>query len=179
MKTIAKLIALTVLTTAGGWAGTITITLDNPNQTGSPGDTLQFFGTVTNTGTDTDPADAFYLNFDSLGLSLSDPSYTAADNFGDFPAFSLLGGDSTGDIDLFDITLNDPTSDSFGLYPGTYGLFGGQDGGDLSGQDPLAQVDFSVDLEAAAPEPATVPLFVTGLALIGWFGRGRRTSHRM
>lgn len=143
----------------------IVIALDNPNQTGNPGQTLSFFGTISNTSADTNPADAIYLNSDSLNLSLGDA--TVNDNF--FAAYfpiSLVGGTSSGDIDLFDIVLAKPETEPFGMYSGTYGLLGGADGGADTAQNNLAQVNFSVNVQPAAstlPEPSF--LFEVGAAL--------------
>jgi hypothetical protein len=150
MKTIINIVALTALAVAAARAGTITVTFDQPNQTGRSGDTLHFWGVIANTGTDTDPANAVCLNGDSFNFSLTPASYEASDNFGSTPIF-LTGGGSSGHIDLFDITLNVGTSDPFGAYAGTYGLIGGQDGGDLSGQDNLAQADFSINVVTPGP----------------------------
>jgi hypothetical protein len=166
---------LTVLAAAGARAGDISITLDDPDQTGNPGETLQFFGTITNT--DTNPGDApIYLNFDSLNLALSDA--VPNDLFFTNAPVDLAEGASSGDIELFDYTLANPESDPFGTYDGTYGLLGGMDGGADTAQDNLAQVSFSVDVEpsSSTPEPATLALLGTGLALIGWLHRGRRSE---
>jgi hypothetical protein len=149
----------------------IFIAFDDPGQTGSPGQTLQFFGTITNTGSDPDPV---YLNSDSFNFALSGLSYTLTDQFFNTVPVSLAGGASSGDIELFDITLADPVNDPFGSYTGTYGLLGGMDGGNGTAQDNLAQADFSVDVKAAAPEPAPFALVGTLLALMGWLHRRAR-----
>ena len=180
MKTFMNLLALAALVAAGARAD-IVITLDDPNQTGNPGETLNFFGTITNTSSDTDPADAIYLNGDSLNLALTDA--TINDNFfaADFP-ISLAGGQSSGDIDLFDVVLADPESDPFGSYSGTYGLLGGMDGGAQTAQDNLAQVSFSVDVEPASapavPEPSTLVLLGAELALLAFMDRLIRARAR-
>lgn len=172
MKKLINLIALTALAVAGAQAGSISITLDDPDQSGVPGQTLSFFGTITNT--DTNPGDdPIYLNFDSLNFSLGDATVT--DNFFANVPISLAEGASSGDIDLFDIALADPESEPLGLYTGTYGLLGGMDGGDGSAADNLAQVNFSV---TATPEPTTVVLLALGLALMGLLHRRRASRDR-
>jgi hypothetical protein len=183
MKTFINLIALTALTVAGVRAGGIVISFDDPDQTATAGETLQFFGTITNTSTDTDPTDAMYLNNDSFDLALSGASYTLTDDFANTPV-SLTGGESSGDIELFDITLADPVSDPLGLYGGTYGLLGGMDGGSGTAQDNLAQADFSVNVAAptALPEegawPLTIALIALALVWRGWLVLAAGASRR-
>lgn len=168
MKKLIQIALLTLVAVAGAWADDVSITLDDPNQQGSPGQTLNFFGTITNT--DTTPGDApIYLNFDSLNLSLSDA--TVMDNFFANVPISLAEGQSSGDIDLFDVTVANPEANPLGIYPGTYGLLGGMDGGANTASDSLAQVNFSV--EQVAPEPATYVLILGGLAGIAALRRRR------
>jgi hypothetical protein len=178
MKTFMNLLALAALAAAGARAD-IVIALDDPDQTGTPGETLNFFGTITNASSDTNPADAIYFNSDSLNLALSDA--TINDNF--FAAYfpiSLVGGQSSGDIDLFDVVLANPETDPFGTYSGTYELLGGADGGTQTAEDVLAQVDFSVDVEPApssVPEPSALVLLGTALlALMTRLVRARTRS---
>jgi hypothetical protein len=159
MKTFINLIALTVLAAAGAWAD-INITFDDPNQTGTAGQTLNFLGTITNTG-DT----PVYLNFDNLNLTLLDA--TVSDNFFPNVPASLAAGASSGDIDLFDVTIANPGTLPLGTYTGTYELLGGADGNAL---DNLAQASFSVSV---TPEPGYFALLGVGLALIGWTHRRR------
>lgn len=159
MKTLINLIALTVLAVAGVRAD-INITFDDPNQTGGAGQTLNFFGTITNSG-----ATAVFLNFDSLNFGLSDA--TVSDNFFTNVPISLAAGGSSGDVDLFDITLANPESLPLGTYTGTYGLLGGIDG---SASDNLAQANFSVNV---TPEPGYFALLGIGLVSMGWLHRRR------
>jgi hypothetical protein len=174
MKIFINLIALTAMAAAGARAGDIVITFDNPNQTGNPGETLEFLATITNTDPDLNDAPIF-LNQDSLNLTLNDA--TKNDLFFANAPIDLAPGDSFSGIELFDYTLADPESEPFGLYGGTYGLIGGADGGDGSGQDNLAQADFSVDVEAQTPEPGGFGLFsLATLAAILAKGKYRRIA---
>jgi len=75
------------------------VVFDNSNQTGNPGGTLQFFGVISNTGSDT-----VFLNSDTL--TLPGLSFTIADQFLNYVPVSLDGGSSSGDIELFDVTLS-------------------------------------------------------------------------
>jgi hypothetical protein len=169
MKKLINLIALTALAVAGAQAD-INITLDHPNQTGGAGQTLSFFGVITNT--DANPGDApIFLNSDSLTFTLN--SATVADNFFTNVPIKLGPGASSGDIDLFDVTLAKPETDPLGTYTGSYELIGGADGGNLSGQDNLAQANFSVN---ATPEPGYFAFLAVGLALMGWLHHRRKTQ---
>ncbi len=158
-----RLTALAIWTVAAANAATITISFDNPYQTGSPGQTLQFYGTITNT--DTTPGGAsIYLNSDSLNLLLPDASFI--DQFYSlwFP-LSLAPGESSGSIDLFEVTLANPGTSPDGPYAGTYTLLGGMDGGDQSAMDSLAEATFTVDVQTV-PEPGTWALLGFGLLLV-------------
>jgi hypothetical protein len=170
MKTFINLILLSVLAAAGARADNIVITFVAPDQTGIPGQTLQFFGTITNT--DTNPGDGpIYLNFDSLNLALSDAVLN--DLFFANVPLDLVEGASSGVIELFDYTLANPGSNPAGTYDGTYGLLGGMDAGAGTAQDNLAQANFSVD---AVPEPESRALLGTVVVLLGWLYWRRGTE---
>src|ERR1035441_670204 len=94
MKTLLNILVLAALAMAGARAG-IVVVFDNPHQTGHPGDLLQFFAVISNTGSDT-----VFLNQD--GLTLAGISFTITDQFFNTPA-SLDGGLSSSDIELFDV----------------------------------------------------------------------------
>ncbi len=123
-KTI-RLIALTAFGAALACAGSITVTLDQPNQTGGPGDTLMFFGVIANTGADTE-----YLNSDSLNVSATTGDFTTDDGpfFANAP-LSLASSASTADIELFDVLIVSPFPDAFTSYTGLFTILGGADGG--------------------------------------------------
>jgi hypothetical protein len=172
MKALIKLIALTALAAAGAQADFM-ISFDDPNQSGYPGQTLEFFGTIANISADPDPV---YLNADTFNFAMSSASYTLVDQFFNTVPFSLDGGEQSPDIELFDVTLSIPLSDPFGSYEGTYGIFGGADG---IAQENLAQIAFSVDaIPSAAPEPVSAAMLAIGLALVGWVYVGGSRSYR-
>jgi len=142
----------------------IYITLDNPAQTGVPGSTLQFFGSVGNTG-----PDAVFLNGDSLNLA-GGGDFTTNDLFFTNVPISVASGGSSGDIELFDVTVSDPFVNAFTTYNGNYTLLGGVDG---NAQDVLGQADFSV---AVTPEPRMwAPVLLLGglSAIAAWRSRKR------
>ena len=151
MKTLLCTLILATLATAAAKADPVTISFDQPNQTGGTGQTLQFFGTITNnTGA------TIFLNSDDF--TLAGLSFSITDQFFSTVPVSLAPGASSGDIELFDVTLSDPLLDAFGTYAGDYTLVGGIDG---DAQDVLGSTAFSV---TSTPEPSTIGLLFTGLA---------------
>ena len=147
MKTLLCTVILAAMSAAAASADDISIALDDPTQTGSPGETLQFFGTITNTS-----AATVYLNSDSLtldGLSLG----LIDQFFNNVPIF-LGAGDSSGDVELFDVTVSNPLVDPSGTYDGSYELIGGLDG---EAQDDVGSTNFSV---TTVPEPSTIYLLL-------------------
>jgi hypothetical protein len=165
-KTIG-LIAMTVLGAAMACAGTITVTLDQPDQTGGPGDTLMFFGVIANTGGDTE-----FLNSDSLNLTATSGDFTTNDGpfFANAPV-SLASSASTGDIELFDVSVVNPFPDAFTSYSGLFTILGGADGGssDILTDPAIA---FSVSAQSGAPEPSSSLLILTAF-IAGTFVRRR------
>lgn len=174
MRYLALLLSL--LVSCGGTAyASLLITLDQPSQTGSPGDTLIFSGVLSNP----DPERTF-LN--SVNLNLAGSSFTVnyIDQFLNNVPISLGPGESRLSIKLFDVLLNLPFSDPFGPYIGTYTLVGGIDG---DSQDVLFSADFTVTAQekggSPVPEPST---FLLAMTLISFFyfrfqmGGGKRKS---
>ena len=88
-------------------ADALSITLDSAILTGSPGDVLKFFGNITN-----NTASSVDLAADNFNLTDFPP--TAIDDSPFFantpPTLNANGtaGDSTGDVELFDITIPNP-----------------------------------------------------------------------
>jgi hypothetical protein len=167
MKALLCILIFATLGSAVAKADEITITLDQPNQTASAGDTLQFSGTITNNTDET-----IFLNSDTLtveGLSLM-----PIDMFFNTPA-SLAPegqvGDSSGDIELFDVAVSNPLLDAAGVFSGSYTLIGGADGGNGSAMDNLGTASFSVTTVAQTPEPSSLYLLLTGvlaMAAMAW-----------
>ena len=159
MKTLLNILILGALATAGAWGG-IVVTFDAPSQTGHPGDTLHFSGVISNTG-----SDIVFLNGDPL--TLAGASFTITDQFFATVPVSLDGNTSSGDIDLFDVTVSNPLLDPPGKYLGSYGLLGGVDG---DASDNLGSANFDVTTGSGTtgtPEPSTG--FLLGVALVSSF----------
>jgi hypothetical protein len=158
------LILLTGLLCAPAEANTLlSIVLDSPTLTGSPGDFLQFFGTVTNTtGADV------YLNADNFSLTGFDLS--AIDDspfFANTPPFLSSSG-TTGDIELFDVTIPNPFTDSCVAASncgGTFQVLGGADG---TAQDVVGTAYFTVNVQepSGVPEPSTAVLMSGAVLLL-------------
>lgn len=164
MKTLLCTLILATIGTTVAKADSVTITLDQPNQIAVPGGTLQFFGTITN-----DTGTTIYLNGDALNLD--GLSFTTVDQFFNTVPISLAPsgqvGDSSGDIELFDVNVSDPLIDALGTYSGSYTLVGGADGGAGTAQDNLGSVSFSVSEVSEVsevPEPSTIYLLLGGLS---------------
>lgn len=157
---MAKLFILASLLTTGAMVGRadVVVTLDNPLLTGAPGDTLMFTGTIQNDG-----LEPTFLNADSLNLAGS--SFSTIDLFFANVPVSLGAGESTGDIELFDIVLSSPFLDSPGNYGGTYSLFGGVDENAL---DLLGAADFAVTASQVntVPEPQSLAAAILALAIL-------------
>jgi len=144
----------------------INITFDNPAQTGVPGSTLQFFGTINNTGPYTIFLVGVFLDFDLRGRD-----FTPSVGSSFYPeGIAVAGGGSTGDIELFDETVRNPFPDAFTTYNGTYTLLGGRD---LDAEQLLGSANFSVTV---TPEPRMwAPVLLLGglTAIAAWVRRKR------
>jgi hypothetical protein len=153
--------------------GIIDVTLTNPPLSGSPGSTLQFFGTLSNNAS----LEEFLNGADSSGDAnlkidtspfLLDPTAAAPISLA---ANGQPGAIATG-IHLFDVTI-DPAAGP-GFYGGQFEVIGGADGGNSSAQDILDSVTFSVQAPGSAastPEPSSGALLAAGIALLAWRGK--------
>lgn len=150
----------------GARADSLTLTLDQSTITVAPGTlVVPFFGTISNpSATDTiflnnpNPTTAWvYLTVDTTPFISAPPD--------------LAPGAGTGEIELFDVDLDPSTP--IGSYGGNlFQIQGGADGGNFTAFDDLADATFEVDVQAASsatvPEPGTLLLVFTGLALLAF-----------
>lgn len=161
MKNILNVVITAALIVTAANADTI-ITFDDPAQGGPSGDTLEFMGSIENTGTD-----PVYLNSDGLDLGGSD--LFENDLFFSNVPISVDGGQTATGIEFFDITPEPGVTP--GTFDGMYTLIGGVDG---NAQDLLASATFSVTAQGpTTPEPSSLTFFAIGLGLMSL--RLRRT----
>jgi hypothetical protein len=142
------------------------VTFDSPVQSGAPGDILQFFGTITYPAAS---GPTVYLNADSFSLTGFDVT-AITDLFANSPV-SLDAGGSSGDIELFDITIPNPFTDSCvgsADCGGTYNILGGADGGAGTAQDVIGTANFTVDVQqpSGVPEPSSAVMLSSTLLLL-------------
>jgi hypothetical protein len=148
-RTLCTTLALGLLTlSVPAHASPISISLVNPNQTGSVGQTLQFFGVITNNTNSTVNLVGDDLTLNAPGISLSDLPYNTNAPF--FLTADGTAGASSGIIELFDVTL------SAGFSGSNLGSF------DITGDagTAIGSTMFSV---APTPEPASFFLLLTSL----------------
>lgn len=149
-------------------ADSLTVTLTQVSQSTTPGSTVTFDATVTNTSS----TDTTFLNGDSW--ITSSPLLTIDDTpfLANFP-LSLPPGESSGPLALFDVII-DPSA-----IPQTYDFnsFSILGGSDENSFDAIGTTNFSVSVAnvTATPECPSFVMFVLGLLLIGC---ARTGSHR-
>jgi hypothetical protein len=159
MKNLKSFLALSLTVVSLLFASTaakadplpLTITLDSPFQFGVGGQTLDFTGTITNTGTS-----LVNLGGDSFTIG---GAFTIDDSgYLDNAPFTLAASETSGDIDLFTITITPGTT--VGLYPGAFDI--------LDGNTVVGEAAFDV---VVTPEPGTILLMATGLLALAGFIR--------
>ena len=142
----------------------INFTLTEPSQTGSPGTTLDFLGTLSNPtastiflNTDSWTTAAIFLHVDDTPFLMNAPP-------------SLAPSDSVGPVDLFTVTID------LSAVPGTYtsNFFNIQGGTDASASDTLATQQFAITVTTTVPEPGTIALLGTGITFVAAGARRRR-----
>jgi len=156
-------------------ADMLDVSLVNSDLTGSPGSTVEFFGTISNPST----TDTVYLNGDSWTtgspfLTLDDtPFFTNAPFF-----LNPSGNTGPSPLELFDVII-DPSATP-GSYNGNlFSILGGPDGGTFTDFGDLVDVPFSVTVQSpttTTPEPDT--FWVVLLASITLAIARRRQSGR-
>jgi hypothetical protein len=145
-----------MITTIPALADGITLTLLEPLQIISPGQTVTFDATVTVTAGNTKN---IFLNGDSSDITDKGSIYALNDNdfFADFPLdLTPTGAGDTFTGALFTVTNTGTTAEQ---YTGVFTMLGGANG---SASKNLATVDFGSP--AATPEPSSLLLMGTGLA---------------
>ena len=124
--------------------------------TGTAGEDVTVFGTITNTGTV-----LVYLNGETFSLGSSSLLNGDVTDFFDNAPLSLSGGTNSGLIALFSFDIAPGTA------PGVYGenflqILGGPG---MFDQNDIADAEYSVHVEGATvPEPGTIGLIALGLA---------------
>jgi hypothetical protein len=159
MKTKLKCLML-IIFSAMAARSEVVVTFDTPVQTATPGVSLAFTATISNSGVGT-----VFLNGDALNLEGT--GFTVNDLFFDNAPLSLAGGDSFHG-ELFDVLINADFADAFGGFAGTYNLAGGGDG---DAQDTLLPEAATFEV-IVTPEPSSFAL-MTLAAIAGCILRAR------
>ena len=128
------------------FASEVTVTITDPSQTATPGQTVDFTGTITNMLL----SDG---NF-TIGFSPYNSNLTVTP---EFPSpFSIGQGDVTSTIDLFNVTLDSTIGP--GTYPVDFVVTG------CPPSDECRAADGEVTI-TVTPEPSTLWLMATGLII--------------
>ena len=181
---IAKIVVpILLLSGLSAARASVTLTLDMPNQTAVPGQTLTFLGNIANLYST--PVDLNQIN-----VTLNGPFSIETSTFFDStaPLSVAAAPGTTGSYAWFTLTVDNPYPDPFGVVSGTVSILGGVQGPggyDPTVQDLLGTIGFSVTVTAAAPpappvpsevpEPSTWALFAGGGCLLWWMrGKSRK-----
>jgi hypothetical protein len=162
-------------------ANDVQITLDATQITAAPGQTVTFRGVIANN-------DFFIVDLNSISVSLNGMFTVATTPFLSGPptvaASTLSMTSKTPDFDMFNVTVDVPYTDPFGVKSGTLTILGNVQ--DMGGYNPnvnnfLGSTPFSVNV--VAPETSTLTLVLVGAALLflqrGWLGAGLFSGHRL
>jgi PEP-CTERM motif len=149
-------------------ADTVSVTLTPSTEMGVAGEIVTYSATLAAPSSN---GAAVFLNDETIDLN--DPSGVTTDGtdlFLNFP-FDLNPGDSASG-DLFTVTL--PSIVSPGSYSGDFVLQGGSD---LSAENTLATVPFTLVVAGPVPEPSTWVMVASGvLGIVGLGWRRRATQ---
>jgi hypothetical protein len=172
MKKNFLLIATLALAGAPLASADMIATLDNLTQTGTPGATLVFNVTLTNSSA----TDQVWLN--GFSSTASSPFLMIDTSSGNVNApYFLDSQTSSGSFDFFHVTI-DPSTPA-GAYTGSFvSIQGGADGGTSTLFTDLVDVSFDVDVQspaAASPEPGTLAML--GLAVFAAILVGGTMGH--
>jgi len=148
-------------------ADTLNFTLSSPQQTGLPGTTLSFSGTVSTPSSNTG---AVFLNdvgtFSSGFLVLNDTPF-----FLNSPHSMAPGQTNTFVV----FTVGIPVGTPVGSYPGTFSILGGSSPAAFFSLS-TASFQVNVSVPAGVPEPATMLLLSSGLVGVAAKVRKRRKA---
>jgi hypothetical protein len=156
-KTRSGIVALVfALASVGAAHADAVLSFTAPTLNIAAGGTVEFDGTLTNTGTED-----LYLNGDVIILNYPDLTDDDSPFFADSPLFLSPGDSYTGPF--IDVTA-DATIAS-GSYDGSYTIQGGADPETF---DDIATENFTVDVGSSSitPEPNSLLLLATGLAIL-------------
>ena len=166
MRVSGILISLIFAIVSAGTARADAVLTFTPNTLQiTPGGTVEFDGTLANTGTT-----AIYLNNDVF--SFLSPDLTIDDS-----PFIFEGPSSLAAGDSFTGAFIDVTADAAtlsGSYSGTYTIQGGADGDTF---DDIATADFTLDAGSTSitPEPNPFLFLATGIMILAVAGLRRRS----
>jgi len=157
-RLLAGIFSLAIVATSVGTAHADAIlTFTSTTLSTATGGTVEFDGTLTNTG-ETD----LYLNGDGVILNYADLTVDDSIFYVDAPLFLSAGGSYTGAF--FDVTTDAVTLS--GSYSGTYTIQGGTDSDSF---DDIATEDFTVNVDSNVPdvpEPNSFLLIGTGMTIL-------------